>query len=262
MARSSAAEVVLATVTARPIGIAGLDALGLALARRLTDHGLRVIGWDRDPVRRRALAGLGPLAEDAPGTADLGFGCDVVLSTLAAPELFTAALGERDRAGFAPEMAPGSLIIDMGLAMPSDAQQLAVLLGRGGIGLVDAPALGDPALAATGGLAIHAAGFGEFVERLLPLLQLFGRVQPAGTVGRGHALAAVMTFARRAEADAAREALRVGLACGLAPELMPTIVAAASAGPPDDDPRLAIARRMAAETFDGAAPVRAATLRR
>ena len=71
-----------------------------------------------------------------------------------------------------------------------------------------------------------------------------------------------MTFARRAEADAAREALRIGLACGLAPELMPTIVAAAAAGPSDDDPRLAIARRMAAEIFDGAMSVRTATLRR
>lgn len=268
--RAALAAIIRDTLTARPIGIAGLDALGLGLARRLVAHGLRVLCWDRDPARRAASAALGGLAEPAASLTDLGHDCDVVLSTLPPPDLATAAFGEvvatdDYRPGFALAMAPGSLVVDMGIALPADAQRLAALLGRGGIGLVDAPVLGTPTDAEAGEALVSAGGFGAFVERLEPLLALFGRVQRAGIHGRGHALAALTVYARHAEAEAAREALRVGLACGLTAELMPDVAAAAVAGPADDDPRLAIARRLASELAadraETATPSRAASSR-
>ena len=247
MAETAAAERIRDTLTSRPVGIAGLDDLGLAIARRLVAYGLRIVGWDRDVGRRGALRALGGLADVAANTADLGHECDVVLSTLPAGELASAAFGDADRPGFALHMASGSLLVDMGIAMPSDAQRLAMVLGRGGIGVVDAPALGEPRAAESGAMVVPVGGFGEFVDRLEPLLALVGEVRRAGTQGRGHALAALIVYRRHGEAEAARAALDVALASGLPPELVADLAAAAAAGPPADDPRLAVARRLAAE---------------
>lgn len=241
------AALIRETLTGRPIGVVGLGALGLAVARRISSCGLRVVGWDSDAQRRAALASLGGLVEPAASATDLGHDCDVVLSTVPAAELLVAAIGDIDRPGFALSMAPGSLLVDLGVAMPSDAQRLAALLGRGGIGVVDAPALGPASAAETGDLLLAAGGFGDFVERLEPLLGLIGTTRAAGTQGRGHALAALMVYARDAEAEAARETLAVALACGLSAELLPDVAAAAAAGPASDDARLAIARSLAAD---------------
>lgn len=250
MAESTVAERIRETLTSRPIAIVGLDAMGLAIARRLVAHGLRVVGWDRDADRRSHLQAIGGLAEAASGAADIGHDCDVVLSTLPAAELFAAAFGDADRPGFALELAPGSLIVDMGVAMPSDAQRLASLLGRGGIGVIDAPLVGEARDIDGGSAVVPVGGFGEFIDRLEPLLGLVGEVRRGGTQGRGHALAALIVYWRHGEAEAARTALEAGLACGLTRELLADLSAAAAAGPPADDPRLAIARRLLAEVGD------------
>ena len=237
-----------ATVTDKPVGIVGLDVLGAAIAHRIAAAGMRTLLWDADATRRRAAAkAIGPRAEDAGSLTDIGMGCDIVLSTLPAAGFAHAVIGDRDRPGFAHDLAAGSLVVDMGVALPSDAQRLAALLGRGGIGLVDAPALGTRAQAEAGTLLLPIGGFVDFVEHLRPLLALLGRVERAGPPGRGHALAALVTDARFAQAEAARAALSVGASLGLAAELMPDVAAAAAAGPEPDDPRLAIARRLAAE---------------
>ncbi len=238
----------IAALTTRPIGIVGVEALGLAIAVRLAGVPLRLLLWDADPARRRAAARtVGPQAEDAGSPADIGMGCDIVLSTLPAAALVQAAIGDRDRPGFALDLAPGALVVDLGVAVPADAQRLAALLGRGGVGLVDAPALGSAELAHHGALQLPTGGFVDFVERLRPLLSRLGRVEPAGPSGRGHALAALVTYARFAQAEAARSALRVASELGLPPGLMPDVAAAAAGGPSADDPRLAVARRLALE---------------
>lgn len=226
------------------IGLIGLDALGQAIAARLAGAGHRVVAWDMRAEARRAYA-KSANPELAPGLADLGCECRLVVSTLPNGELRAAALGDADRPGFALQMPPGSLILDMGVAHPHAARLLAGALGRGGIGLVDAPALGDPAAAREGCLTLPAGGWHEFVDRLMPLLSLLGTVHRAGGPGTGHTLAAAMAYARFAQAAAAREALRVGESLGLAPELMADVASAARL--PEPDPRLAIAEALAAE---------------
>lgn len=233
------------------IGFLGLDGIGAAIADRLVAQGSRLSVWDLAAERRRTTTTRAdPRMSLAPGLSDLGRTCDLVISTLAIGALRTAALGDSDRTGFALEMAPGSLILDMGLAHPAEARQLAVWLGRAGIGLVDAPAMGDAAAAAAGKLDIAVGGYVEFVDRLMPLLRLLGSVHRAHGPGSGHALAAAMAYARFAKAAAARQALMVGESLGLSADLMPDVAAAALDGG-DSDPRLAIARQLAEELAQG-----------
>jgi 2-hydroxy-3-oxopropionate reductase len=226
------------------IGLIGLDPLGQAIAARLAGAGNRILVWDlRAETRRGYAKSTNP--ELAPGLADLGCECRLVVSSLPNEELRAAALGDADRPGFALQMPPGTLILDMGVAHPHAARLLAGALGRGGIGLVDAPALGDAAAARDGRLTLPTGGWHEFVDRLMPLLSLLGTVHRAGGPGSGHTLAAAMTYARFAQAAAAREALLVGESLGLAPELMADVASAAEL--PEADPRLAIAEALAAE---------------
>lgn len=230
-----------------PIGFLGLDELGEAIARRLSARGRALVVWDMRPERRKAVARGGANGLTlAPSLADLGRDCELIISVLPIGELRAAALGDADRTGFALEMQPGSLIVDMGVADPREARQLAIWLGRGGIGLIDAPALGSAADSREGTLTLPVGGYFEFVDRLTPLLSLLGTVTCAGGPGAGHALAAAMAYARAASVAAAREALRVGESLGLAPELMGD-VAAAAAGAGEPDPRVAIAEALAAD---------------
>lgn len=233
------------TTTAQPIALIGLDPLGQAIAERLIAAGHPLVVWDMRLERRRAYAKSRNPAL-APSLAELGIGTDLIISTLQHAELRTAALGDTDRDGFAPQLSPGSLIIDMGLAGPLETRQLAVFLGRGGIGLVDAPAIGNAEAARSGALTIPIGGYFEFLDRLTPLLSQLGTVVRAGPPGNGHALAAAMAYAKFARAAAAREALRVGASMGLPAELMPDVAAAAAAGN-ETDPRLAIAETLAKE---------------
>lgn len=237
--------------TAQPIALLGLDPLGEAIAERLITAGHRVVAWDLRPDRRRSFARTAnPVL--APSLAELGIDTGLVIATLPHAELRAACLGDIDRDGFAPQMTPGSLIVDMGLAGPLETRQLAAVLGRGGIGLIDAPAIGDADAARAGSLTIPIGGFFEFLDRLTPLLSRLGTVLRAGPHGNGHALAAAMAYARFARAAAAREALRVGESLGLPAELMPDVAAAAADGN-ETDPRLAIAEALAQER-GGVAP--------
>jgi 3-hydroxyisobutyrate dehydrogenase len=175
------------------VGIVGLSPLGTANARRLAATGLRLVAFDEAPARRDELAAANRLIERAATLHDVGHDCDVVLSTLDGGALATLVRGDdAERPGLGLLMAPGSLLIDMGASAPHDARRLAVLLGSRGIGLVDAPALGAPRDALTGGLVIPTGGFPDFVDRAAPIIERLGRLVPAGVVGSGHTLAALL----------------------------------------------------------------------
>lgn len=230
---------------AQPVALLGLDPLGEAITERLIAAGHRVIVWDFRAERRRAFAQTANPAL-APSLAELGMDTELVIATLPHAGLRAACLGDIDRDGFAPQLAPGSLIVDMGLAGPLETRHLAALLGRGGIGLIDAPAIGSADAARAGTLTIPIGGYFEFLDRLTPLLSQLGTVLRAGPPGNGHALAAAMAYARFARAAAAREALRIGESMGLPAELMPDVAAAAADGN-ESDARLAIAVTLAKE---------------
>jgi 3-hydroxyisobutyrate dehydrogenase-like beta-hydroxyacid dehydrogenase len=70
-----------------------------------------------------------------------------------------------------------------------------------------------------------------------------------GPSGNGHATAALITYARHGAQTAAQEALHLGHACGLGDSLMPDVAAAATVRILEDDPRLAIARQLAADAL-------------
>lgn len=204
------------------VGVVGLSPLGTAISRRLAATGLRLVTFDEAPARRAELAVAHTLIEPAATLHDVGHDCAVVLSTLDGGALASLVRGDdAERPGLGLLMAPGSLLIDMGASTPHDARRLAVLLGSRGIGLVDAPALGPPHDVSTGGLVIPTGGFPDFVERAAPIIERLGRLVPAGVVGSGHTLAALLAARDAAHRHIDAELTAWAAASGIAAASLP-----------------------------------------
>ena len=61
------------------LGLIGIGLMGTALAERLLNAGVNVIGWDRVPERRAALTSLGGVC--AASASEVLAACDRVLLT-------------------------------------------------------------------------------------------------------------------------------------------------------------------------------------
>jgi 3-hydroxyisobutyrate dehydrogenase-like beta-hydroxyacid dehydrogenase len=77
--------------------------------------------------------------------------------------------------GVLDAMRPGSVHLNMATVSVSFAHEMASRHGERGVGYVAAPVLGRVDVAAAGKLNIVAAGAGELIDRVQPLLDLLGQ---------------------------------------------------------------------------------------
>src|SRR5690242_3981037 len=74
------------------VGVVGLGIMGGAFARNLAQSGWRVLGYDIDPSRRRALAKVG--VEIMPDVATLAKSTPVIITSLPSPQALDAVVAE------------------------------------------------------------------------------------------------------------------------------------------------------------------------
>lgn len=150
-------------------------------------------------------------------------GADVLVTMLPDGKAVRAALLGPD--GAAEKLAPGALVLEMSSSAPVATRELAEELAGRGITLVDAPVSGGVKRAIDGSLAIMAGGVSEAGARARPLLQAMGTsIFETGPVGSAHAMKALNNYVSAAGLVAACEALQIGVAFGLDPELMTDIL--------------------------------------
>lgn len=195
------------------LGFAGLGQMGGPMVRRLRDAGYQVTAYDIAESARRRLAGESWLSvTDSPDALALS---DVVVTILPDSDavedvLVTSRLGEKLRAGAA--------VIDMSSSDPRRTRDLATLLRRGGVTLLDAPVSGGVGGAAKGTLSIMVGGDEADVETWRPLLGCFGtRIVRVGQVGAGHAAKSLNNLLSATALLVTGEALLVGSRFGLDP---------------------------------------------
>ncbi len=190
--------------------VLGLGLMGRPMSRRLLSAGLQVRGWNRSPLPPDLKAGVPPchsLKEAA--------GADVCLLMLA-----DSAATDQVLEGLEPHLSSGRLVLDMGSSDPSHSQAHAKRLAERGIGWVDAPVSGGPEGAATGTLAIMAAGTEEDLARVKPVLDALGRVVRVGGPGAGHTVKAINQVIVGLAIEAVAEALTLAEKCGIDPALV------------------------------------------
>ena len=200
------------------IGFVGIGNMGAPMARRLADGGFAVVAHDIRPAALDALAGEDGSISLAREPAEIGEGCDIVITMLPdAAAVREAVLG--GGGGIAQGLKRGSVVVDMSSSAPGATLRLGKDLQGHGIDLVDAPVSGGVPRARDGSLTIMAGGAPDIVDAVEPVLSCMGRVHRTGALGTGHAMKALNNYVSAAGLLAVCEALVIAGKFGLDPQV-------------------------------------------
>jgi 3-hydroxyisobutyrate dehydrogenase len=128
-----------------------------------------------------------------------------------------------------PGLAAGAVVIDMSSADPGSTRELRKVLDKKHVLLLDAPVSGSKLGAKEGTLAIMVGGDAAVLKHVRPVLEKMGnRIFHCGPLGAGHAMKALNNYIGGSGTIAAFEALIVGKAFGLDPQLMVDVLNAST----------------------------------
>lgn len=206
------------------VGFVGIGMMGWPMAVALARRGFSVVAYDTQKERLAQLekeTGCKPAAS----LADLAGGRTVITMLPDSKAVEAVLFGD---GGLAAMLKPGALLVDMTSGVPAVTKRLAEQLAAKQIGMVDAPVSGGVARARTAELAIMVGGEASLVGRAMPVLEAMGKVIPAGGIGSGQAMKALNNLVSAGGFLIGVEALLMGKAFGLSPEVMVDILNAST----------------------------------
>lgn len=158
------------------LGFIGIGRMGAPMARRLVTAGNEVHVYDASHTAVEELAGAGAHAAQSP--AEVARSAEIVFLSLPTPEIVAAvALGEN---GLTSGKGALRVVVDLSTTGPRGAKALAKGLGEHAVKLLDCPVSGGVAGAASGKLALMAAGAADIFAEVEPLLASLGQVTHVG----------------------------------------------------------------------------------
>jgi 3-hydroxyisobutyrate dehydrogenase-like beta-hydroxyacid dehydrogenase len=194
------------------IGIVGLGIMGGAFAQSLAGAGWRVIGYDVDARRRRAMARLG--VETAADTADVARQAKTIITSLPKPAALAATVATIVKAG-----VPRRVVVEMSTFTLEDKTKAEAALRKAGHVLLDCPVSGTGAQAKVKDLVIYASGGAAEIKRLRPMFAAFTRaVHDLGEFGNGSRMKYVANLLVAIHNVASAEAMVLGIKAGLPPQ--------------------------------------------
>jgi 3-hydroxyisobutyrate dehydrogenase-like beta-hydroxyacid dehydrogenase len=194
------------------VGVVGLGIMGGAFAKNLVGAGWRVIGYDIDPARRRALAKAG--VEIAPDTRHLAGTVRTIITSLPKPAALEATVAAIADAGSRP-----IVVIETSTFALADKLKAERTLKAAGHIMLDCPISGTGAQAKTRDIVVYASGDRKAIKRLRPLFAGFARsAHDLGTLGNGSRMKYVANLLVAINNVAAAEAMVLGIKAGLEPQ--------------------------------------------
>jgi 3-hydroxyisobutyrate dehydrogenase len=155
-------------MTVSRIGVIGLGMMGGGMARALLAAGFEVTAYNRTAAKAAPLAEAGARIVTSPAeVAD----ADVVLLSLADEDAVTQVVFE----GLAPRLRPGLTIVDTSTVSPAFARDITERLGALGVRRVEACVIGNPKMAASGGLRVFVAGERAWADEVAGVLSALGK---------------------------------------------------------------------------------------
>lgn len=204
------------------VGVIGLGAMGLGVARSLLRAGFRTHACD---VRREVLAAFSAEGGIACATpAEVGAACEVVLTLVVnAAQTEVALLGEH---GAAAAMRAGSVVIASSTVAPEFAESLAARLAAMGLGMIDAPVSGGAAKAASGQMTVMAAGSAENFAKVEDVFNAIAqKVYRLGNApGAGSKVKMINQLLAGVHIAAAAEAMAMGIRAGADPAVLYEVI--------------------------------------
>lgn len=195
------------------VGVIGLGAMGLGMARSLRRAGHTVHVHDVRAEAASAFAAEGGVACASP--ADLAAQCEVVVSVVVnAAQTESVLFGEQ---GAAAAMKPGSVFVMCSTVDPSWSVALEDRLAALGLLYLDAPISGGAAKAAAGQMTMMTAGRPEAYAKAGPLLDaMAAKVYRLGDrAGNGSKVKIINQLLAGVHIAAAAEAMALGLREGV-----------------------------------------------
>lgn len=198
------------------VGVIGLGAMGMGVARSLLKAGFPVIVCDLRPEAVQAIVALGGHAADSP--AELAKRVDVLIVLVVnAEQTETVLFGEK---GAVPNMKSGSAVIASSTVSPEYAKSLGKRLAEKGLLMIDGPVSGGAAKAASGEMTVMASGTPEaFTACEGVLAAIAGKVYRLGDEpGAGSVVKMVNQLLAGVHIAAAGEAMALAIRAGADPD--------------------------------------------
>lgn len=198
------------------IGLVGLGRMGGAMARRLTEQGHVVVGWD---IRPSAIEALGNTIEVAGNPREVAEAGEAVISIITEDRgIRRVYTGEN---GYLQGNVAGKIFIEMSTLQPMTIRELAPQVEAKDAVLVDAPVLGTIPAVRDGRLVALVGGderdFARAADILAPLTR---RVIHMGPIGAGAVMKLAANLGMGTYLQAVAEALALGDRHGLSISLM------------------------------------------
>lgn len=195
------------------IGFVGVGKMGRPMALRLAEAGHKVVAYDVSQEAVAGVAGQHGIAA-APTLADVARGAEIIVTMLPNGRIVREAA-----MAMKATMQEGAVLVDMSTSYPLETTALRKLLPEG-VGLVDAPVSGGVWRAEIGTLTIITGGKADEIDRVEPALTAMGKPVRCGPLGAGHAMKLLNNYLSAVSTAAASEAVLIGKAFGLDPDLM------------------------------------------
>lgn len=206
----------------RPIGVIGLGAMGMGVARTLLRKGFEVHVCDVRPEARAAIAADGAIAHDHPAALAARVDALIVLVVNAA-QTEAVLFGEQ---GAAAALPAGATVIASSTVAPDIAERLGERLAAMQLQLLDAPVSGGAARAASGEMTIMASGTpAAFAAVEDVLAAISAKVYRLGdSPGMGSKVKMINQLLAGVHIAAATEAMALGIRAGIEPNALYEVI--------------------------------------
>jgi len=205
------------------VGVIGLGAMGMGVARSLLRAGFPVIACDVRKEALDAIAAEGAAVAVTP--AALGRQVSVVVVLVVNADQTEQVLFGQD--GAATTLSPGALVIASSTVAPEFAERLGARLEAQGLLLLDAPVSGGAAKAATGQMTIMSSGTAAAYAKAEEVLAaIAAKVYRLGDrPGMGSKVKTINQLLAGVHIAAAAEAMALGIRAGVDPDALYEVIA-------------------------------------
>ena len=206
----------------RSVGVIGLGAMGIGVARSLLRAGLAVHACDLRAEVLAAIAADG--ATPHPSPASLAAQVDALVILVVNADQTESVLFGPD--GAAAKLKPGSVVIASSTVPPHYAEDLGQRLAAMSLKHLDAPVSGGAAKAASGEMTIMASGAPDTFAAVEDVLAaIAAKVYRLGdTPGMGSKVKMINQLLAGVHIAAATEAMALGIRAGIDPKALYEVI--------------------------------------
>jgi 3-hydroxyisobutyrate dehydrogenase len=210
----------------QPVGVIGIGAMGMSVAKRLLEGGFPTFVRDLRPEAEAEAQAAGASVCATP--ADLGRRCGVAITLVVTADQTEDVLFGKD--GLASGMQPGGVHLMCSTIDPDAAASLAARLRERSIDMIDAPCSGGPARARSGEMTVMAAASAETLCRAAQVIEtISGRCfRISDHAGDGSRAKVVNNMLAGVNLAAGCEAMALAIKLGLDPRTMADVIGASS----------------------------------